>query len=227
MPERTVYLFKNFNGYIDQVKFCRSIYKIPIDPISMLDCPLNIRFKRGGFKTIKKRLKNFGSDPVKIYLKQRPKTHSVLYEMSAVSKLNEHHQFVLKTAPKKKSFDGIACKDGHMTFKLDHSRSQLSFKTVRLRKRALTVEFWFKLNTDRNYNSYSHIFSLHDGKETYMEIFIAKNKLVCALFSKLKKKKRPYIAFTNFTKENADAFGWWHISCSLRARSALKGVLFN
>ena len=60
-----------------------------------------------------------------------------------------------------------------------------------------------------------------------MEIFIAKNKLVCALFSKLKKKKRPYIAFTNFTKENADAFGWWHISCSLRARSALKGVLFN
>ena len=95
-----------------------------------------------------------------------------------------------------------------------------------MKKRALTVEFWFKLNTARNYNSYSHIFSLHDGRDTYMEVFIAKEKLVCALFSK-SKKKRPYITFDTFTRDNADSFGWWHISCSYRARHILKGVLFN
>ena len=71
-----------------------------------------------------------------------------------------------------------------MTLKLSDSKSQLSFKIIKGRNDALTVEFWFKLANARSYDSLSHIFSLADLRtgRTYMEVFVARGKLVCAPF---------------------------------------------
>jgi hypothetical protein len=92
-----------------------------------------------------------------------------------------------------------------MTLKLIDSSSQLSFKIIKLRNDFFTVEFWFKLTNPRSYESLSHIFSLTDlvTGRTYMEIFIAKGKLVCAPFG-AQNRKRPYLMFKDFNVNNED-----------------------
>jgi len=92
-----------------------------------------------------------------------------------------------------------------MTLKLTDSTSQLSFKMIKLRNDAFTVEFWFKLASPRSYDSLSHIFSLTDlvTGRTYMEVFIARGKLVCAPFG-AQNRKRPYLMFRGFNADNED-----------------------
>ena len=92
----------------------------------------------------------------------------------------------------------------------------------------MTVEFWFKLSNSRSYKSLSHIFSITDPvtSRTFMEIFIAKNKLVCAPFG-AQDRKRPYLMFDNFNLINEDQTGWWHISCSYSYKKEIEATLFN
>ena len=68
-------------------------------------------------------------------------------------------------------FDGIACNDGHLVTKLDHTSSKLAFKTLALEdwRSEVTVEFWFKLAKDDSYRKDGHIFSFYDktNKQNY------------------------------------------------------------
>ena len=52
-----------------------------------------------------------------------------------------------------------------------------------------------------------------DTKSVRFEIFIQGGELVCAPFG-TEQIRDPVISFEEFSMENADQFGWWHISCS-------------
>lgn len=48
----------------------------------------------------------------------------------------------------------------------------------------------------------------------------------CAPFGN-RSYKDPIITFDQFKAENADTYGWWHVSCSYAFQQTAKGSLFN
>ena len=128
-------------------------------------------------------------------------------------------------------FDGIACNDRHMTLRLADSDSRVTFLTPGLITEQVsnTVEFWFKVDDDFLYESNSMLFSMVSSRENpllYYHIYIQQGELKCAPFGTTSFKD-PIITFTQFSKENEDVFGWWHISCSSTFEQTARGTLFN
>ena len=49
----------------------------------------------------------------------------------------------------------------------------------------------------------------------YYHVYIQNGDLKCAPFGKSQEShKDPIISFSDFSEENADTYGWWHITCS-------------
>lgn len=120
---------------------------------------------------------------------------------------------------KESVFDGIACNDHHMTTHLDSEESFISFVTPPLSdwSKENTIEFWFKVRDSKLYSSDTMLFSMASTEKSnpqlYYQVYIQGGALKCAPFGTANYKD-PVIALTDFSLENEDVYGWWHVSCS-------------
>ena len=123
-----------------------------------------------------------------------------------------------------------------MTTHLDTEDSYINFTTPPLREWSSenTVEFWFKIEDYALYRQDALLFSMissESNPQLYYHIYIESGTLKCAPFgSRLfgaMSFKDPVITFTEFSAENADTYGWWHVSCSYAFQKSAKGTLYN
>lgn len=128
-------------------------------------------------------------------------------------------------------FDGIACNDRHMTTHLDTEESYIHFQTPPFIEwsRENTIEFWFKVTDPAVYEQDVLLFSMisnENNPQLYYHVYIQNGDLKCAPFGTASFKD-PILTFTQFSLENQDTYGWWHVSCSYNFQKTAKGTLFN
>lgn len=118
-----------------------------------------------------------------------------------------------------------------MTTKLVGPDSYIRFMTPSLQEWSSqnTVEFWFKMEDPSGYQTDQLLFSMvsnNQNPQDYYHIYIQNGELKCAPFG-TRSYKDPVITFSQFKKENADTYGWWHVSCSYSFQQSARGSLFN
>ena len=62
--------------------------------------------------------------------------------------------------------------------------------------------------------------------QDYYHVYIQNGELKCAPFGN-RNYRDPVISFSLFKEENADTYGWWHVSCSYSFQQSAKGSLYN
>lgn len=66
-----------------------------------------------------------------------------------------------------------------------------------------------------------------DNPQLYYQVYIGTDgHLKCAPFGS-QAFTDPIVSFDEFSLENEDTYGWWHISCSYSFQENVKGILYN
>ena len=118
-----------------------------------------------------------------------------------------------------------------MTSRIDSEESYISFNTPFLSdwSQQNSIEFWFKIEDPAVYTQDVLLFSMVSGRinaQLYYHVYIENGDLKCAPFGDVSFKD-PVLTFTQFSLENQDTYGWWHISCSYKFQDRAKGILYN
>ena len=141
-----------------------------------------------------------------------------------------------------------------MTLKIEKSEIDFKFDFYDLGseipREQSTVQFWFKLGNKEFYNAantrtYTEIpiFEIveRDSRNSYWAIFLVDQftniggerrnvrELVISPYgrSRTVNSDELSVIFDNFTEDNEDESGWWHISCSMWAQNNVDCVLYN
>lgn len=96
-----------------------------------------------------------------------------------------------------------------------------------------SVSFWFKLEDwaiagEDKLSLTQSIFTMQSPSqfESYWFIFLRGGELAVAPFG-LNKLSEPTLLFGEFTEDNADQSGWWHLACYYQFYAKIECTLHN